>query len=390
MKIFHMGDWHIGKLVNGFYMTEDQEYLLNQVCNLIEKERPDLLIMAGDLYDRALPPLAAVELLDKMLPKIVLDLKTPVIVIAGNHDGRERVNFASSMLKKSGFYVTGLLKEKVEKLVLEDEFGKINFYPIPFADVPVVREIYKDENIKSPNDAMKRIVEEIDKEINLEERNIAIAHGYVTKMSEDGDFSKLEESESEKPISIGGSDFIDYSIFKKFNYTALGHLHSPQKVGEEKIRYSGSLMKYSFSEVNQKKGITILEIDKDGEISYRIHELKPLRDFRIIEGYYKDIISNYKEDKLNHEDYIKVVLLDEGELINPMEGLRSVYPNIMELTRKTRVLEAMSNKNIANIDEKSKVKLFEDFYENVMDEAPSEEELRILTETIENLERREV
>lgn len=389
MKIFHMGDWHIGKLVNGFYMTEDQEYIIKKVCEVIKSEKPDILIIAGDLYDRAIPPIQAVELLDRTLAKIILDLNTKVIAISGNHDSKERLDFGSSMLKEAGLYIKGILKEEVEKVTLKDEFGNINFYPIPFADVAVVRELYNDESIKTPNDAMKRIMDEINKDIDLNERNIAIAHGYVTKMS-NGEFLELKESESEKPISIGGSDFIDYSLFEKFNYTALGHLHGPQKVGVDKIRYSGSLMKYSFSEVNQKKGITILEIDENGEIEYRIHEIKPRRDFRIIEGYFDNIMKNYKNELESKEDYIKIILEDEGEILDPMGKLRSIYPNIMELTRKTKKYEGLAKNKIANIKEKSKLKLFEDFYINVMDEEVSEKESEIITETLENLEGREI
>lgn len=389
MKIFHMGDWHIGKLVNGFYMTEDQEYIIKKVCEVIKSEKPDILIIAGDLYDRAIPPIQAVELLDRTLAKIILDLNTKVIAISGNHDSKERLDFGSSMLKEAGLYIKGLLKEEVEKVTLKDEFGSVNFYPIPFADVAVVRELYNDESIKTPNDAMKRIMDEINKDIDLNERNIAIAHGYITKMS-NGEFLELNESESEKPISIGGSDFIDYSLFEKFNYTALGHLHGPQKVGVDKIRYSGSLMKYSFSEVNQKKGITILEIDENGEIEYRIHEIKPRRDFRIIEGYFDNIMKNYKNELESKEDYIKIILEDEGEILDPMGKLRSIYPNIMELTRKTKKYEGLAKNKIANIKEKSKLKLFEDFYINVMDEEVSEKESEIITKTLENLEGREI
>lgn len=389
MKIFHMGDWHIGKLVNGFYMTEDQEYVLNEVIKVIEAEKPDLLIIAGDLYDRAIPPIQAVELLDRILGKIILDLKIKVIAISGNHDSKERLEFGSSMLKSTGLYISGILKTKVEKVTLKDEFGNVNFYPIPFADVPVVRELYNDENIKTPNDAMKKIIGEINKNINLNERNIAIAHGYVTKMS-NGEFDELEESESEKPISIGGSDFIDYSLFKDFHYTALGHLHGPQKVGVEKIRYSGSLMKYSFSEVNQKKGITIFEIDKEGNIEYKIHEIKPKRDFRVIEDYLENILKKYKSEIENREDYIKVVLKDDGEILDPMGKLRAIYPNIMELTRKTKAYENLDKNKVANIKEKSKQKLFNDFYINVMDEEASIEENEIIERTLELIEGREV
>jgi len=378
MKIFHMGDWHIGKLVNGFYMTEDQEYILEELFKVIEKEKPDLLVIAGDLYDRSIPPVQAVELLNKTFEKIVIDLRTPVIAIAGNHDSNERLDFGSSLLRRSGLYIVGNLKRNIEKILLEDEFGKVNFYPIPFADAPVVRDLYEDENIKTPNDAMKRIIDEINKDLNEEERNIAIAHGYVTKIRE-GNFEELVESDSEKPISIGGTDFIDEKLFEKFNYTALGHLHGPQKVGNEKIRYSGSLMKYSFSEVNQKKGINIINLDSEGNVDVSFYKLKPKRDFRIIEGYLEDIINDSTKDDLSKEDYIKVILRDKGEILDPMSKLRTVYPNVMELVREERLNKQGSERKIADIREKSTLTLFKDFYKDIVGEECTSEELEIIT-----------
>lgn len=386
MKIFHMGDWHIGKLVNGFYMTEDQEFIINQIYEAIEKKKPDVVIIAGDLYDRSVPPVHAVELLNKTMRKIVKDLNTKVIALAGNHDSNERVEFASSLLCDSGLYIVGNLKRKIEKIVLEDEHGKVNFYPIPYADVPVVRDLFEDENIKNHDLAMKKIISEILNDFNEDERNIAIAHGYVTQMKEDN-FETLEESDSEKPLSIGGTEYINSKHFEKFNYTALGHLHGPQKVGSDKIRYSGSLMKYSFSEVNQKKGITIVDINEKGDIELEIYNLKPRRDFRIKTGTLEEIIKGFDNSSENYEDYIKVILKDKGELLDPMAKLRSIYPNVMELTREERVSRNSSRNVATNIKEKSKITLFKNFYEDIMDEVCSEDEMNIIEQIIESAEK---
>ncbi|MBU5453930.1 exonuclease SbcCD subunit D [Caproiciproducens sp. MSJ-32] len=388
MKIFHMGDWHIGKLVNGFYMTEDQEYILEELFKAIDEEKPDVLVIAGDLYDRSIPPVQAVELLNKTFEKIVIDLKTPVIAIAGNHDSNERLDFGSSLLRRSGLYIIGNLKRNIEKIVLEDEFGKVNFYPIPFADLPIVRDLYEDENIRTPNDAMKKIIDEINKDIEEKERNVAIAHGYVTKIR-DGNFEELIESDSEKPISIGGTDFIDVKLFEKFNYTALGHLHGPQKVGNENIRYSGSLMKYSFSEVNQKKGINIVNLDSEGNIDVSFYKLIPKRDFRIIEGYLDDIINNSINDNLSKEDYIKIILKDKGEILDPMAKLRTVYPNVMELIREEKLNKQGSERKIADIKEKSTITLFKDFYRDIVGEECSSEELEIITNVMDKAKEEE-
>ena len=387
MRIFHMGDWHIGKLVNGFYMTEDQEYILEELCKVIEEKNPDVLLIAGDLYDRSVPPVQAVELLNKYLRKIVKDLNTKIIAIAGNHDSNERIEFASSLLCDSGLYITGNLKRNIEKIVLEDEHGKINFYPIPYADVPVVRELFQDENIKNYDLAMAKIIEEINKDFNSDERNIAIAHGYITKISDDN-IEELEESESEKPLSIGGTDFIDYKHFEKFNYTALGHLHGPQKVGCEKIRYSGSLMKYSFSEVKQKKCVTIVDIDAQGDIKIDFVNLKPRRDFRIKKGTLEALLKDYKNE--NCEDYIKIILEDKGEILDPMAKLRAIYPNVMELAREEKLLKKAYNDVMSEeVKKKSKVDLFKSFFSDIVGEEAEENEIEIMEKIIIKAERGE-
>ena len=387
MRIFHMGDWHIGKLVNGFYMTEDQEYILEELCRVIEEKKPDVLLIAGDLYDRSVPPVHAVELLNKYLRKIVKELNTKVIAIAGNHDSNERIEFASSLLCDSGLYIYGNLKRNIEKIVLEDEHGKINFYPIPYADVPVCRELFQDESIKNYDLAMAKIMEEINKDFNSDERNIAIAHGYITKFNEEN-IEKLEESESEKPLSIGGTDFIDYKHFDKFNYTALGHLHGPQKVGCEKIRYSGSLMKYSFSEVKQKKCVTIVDIDAKGDITIDFVDLKPRRDFRVKKGTLEVLLKDYKNE--NCEDYIKVILEDKGEILDPMAKLRAVYPNIMELQREEKLLKRSYNEVMAEeVKKKSKVDLFKSFFSDIVGEEAEEDEIEIMESIIIKAERGE-
>jgi DNA repair protein SbcD/Mre11 len=386
MRIFHMGDWHIGKLVNGFYMTEDQKYVIEQVYKAIEEKKPDVVIIAGDLYDRSIPPVQAVELLNNALRKIVKDLNTKVIALAGNHDSNERIEFASSLLYDSGLYMVGNLKNKIDKITLEDESGKVNFYPIPYADVPYVRDLFEDENIKTYDSAMERIVSEIHKDFYEAERNVAIAHGYVTQVKDD-DYELLEESDSEKPLSIGGTEYINSKHFEKFNYTALGHLHGPQKVGCDKIRYSGSLMKYSFSEVNQRKGITIVDLDKDGNIHIEIYDLKPRRDFRVKVGTLEEILKSYNKDKENNDDYIKVILKDKGELLDPMAKLRSVYPNVMELTREERAIRGGGRTVATNIKERSKISLFKSFYKDIMDEECEEEELNIMEKVMESAER---
>lgn len=388
MKIFHTGDWHIGKSVNGFYMTEDQEFIMKQLYEEIQKEKPDVVLIAGDLYDRSVPPVQAIELLNKVLGKIVKELKTPIIALAGNHDSNERIDFACELLSESGLYISGTLKREIHKITIKDEHGPVNFYPIPYADPPVVRDLFEDEGIKNHDGAMKKIVDSIVNNINKDERNVAIAHGYVSYMKNDGEVAvDLEESESEKPLSIGGTALINAAYFDAFSYTALGHLHGPQKVGTNKMRYAGSPLKYSFSETKQKKGITIVNLDEKGEVEIDFHEFKPRRDFRIITGELKELIKHDVSSLDNKEDYIKVVLKDKGEILDPMSKLRSVYPNVMELTREDRIKITSTGTVAVNVREKSKLSLFDNFYEDIIGEKCSEEETQVMVKIIERAEK---
>lgn len=389
MKIFHTGDWHIGKLVNGFYMTEDQEFIMEQLYEQIEKEKPEVVLIAGDLYDRSVPPVQAIELLNKVFGKIVRELNTPIIALAGNHDSNERIDFGSELLRESGLHIAGTLKKEIQKITINDKYGAVNFYPIPYSDPAIVRDLYEDENIKSHDDAMKKIVETITETMNKEERNVAVAHGYVTYLKSDGEIAvDLEESESEKPLAIGGTELINAAYFDAFNYTALGHLHGPQKVGSDKIRYSGSLLKYSFSEVKQKKGITIVNLKPDGEVEIDFHTFKPRRDFRIITGELKELIKQDVSSLDNKEDYVKVVLKDKGELLDPMSKLRSVYPNVMELVREDRIKNIGSSRAVANnVKEKSRLSLFESFFEDITGERCTEEDVEVMKKIIEKAEK---
>lgn len=212
MKIIHTADWHLGKIVNEFSMIDDQKYILESLIDLIREEKPDALVIAGDLYDRSIPPVEAVELLDEVLCRILLDLKTPVLVIAGNHDGAERISFASKLLINNGLFIAGTFDGAVKKVTLTDAFGPVNFYMLPFADPRQVKNFYSDDDITGHDSAFKRVVGEIQKTMNSNERNVLVAHGYVTKMGKD----ELVTCDSERPLSIGGTDIVDYENFMCF------------------------------------------------------------------------------------------------------------------------------------------------------------------------------
>lgn len=383
MKIIHTGDWHIGKQVNGFHMTEDQAFIMEQVFEIIEQEKPEAFVIAGDLYDRSVPPIEAVELLDRALNKIVKDLKTPVIALAGNHDGNERLEFGSELLTGSGLHMGGLVKKKCKKVVLEDVHGPVNFYLIPYAQPAVVRELFEDPAIRTHDDAMRVLTASIQEEMNKNERNVAIAHGYITYRN---DAAKEECGLDFSDSEIGGLDLINAAHFEPFNYTALGHLHSPQKVGSDKIRYSGSLLKYSFSEVNQKKGLTIIELGADGAVTVEIREFKPRRDLRVLKGSLEELLKEefYKEG--NREDYIKVILTDEGEVLDPVAKLKGTYPYFMELQRENRLEREQTGSSAANLRDKSKLELFHDFFRAMKGRECSDEATQMMEQIISEVE----
>lgn len=400
MKIIHTGDWHIGKIVNEFSMIEDQRYILNSLVDLIKRERPDALVIAGDIYDRSIPPVEAVELLNEVFSKVLIENKVKIIAISGNHDSGERVSFGSEILAKEGLYISGSIENEIKKVTLTDEFGEINFYLIPYVDPAVVRRKYENPDIKNHNDAMAFHVKQIEKTMDKSARNIVIAHGYVTLKREEAiegagedkyKLAEIEISDSERPLSIGGTDLIDGMIFKNFDYVALGHLHGRQKIGRDTIRYSGSLLKYSFSEINHKKGVTIVEFKGDKEPIIRLEELIPIRNMRSLKGPIKDLIKVALEDKCNEKDYIQAILTDEGEIMDPIGKLRGVYPNIMLLKREERSDIRESETSAAKgYKSKSELELFKEFYNRIGNGELSENKEAIIKDVIDQvLKRRE-
>ncbi|MGY5267191.1 exonuclease SbcCD subunit D [Paraclostridium bifermentans] len=399
MKIIHTSDWHIGKIVNEFSMIEDQKYILNRLIDLIEKEKPEVLIIAGDVYDRSIPPVEAVELLNETLSNLIIDKKVKVLAISGNHDGGERLSFGSQILEKHGLYIAGRDDELYKHVVVKDGEKNVNFYLIPYKDPALTRKISDEKEIKSHNDAMKFVVEKIKEDINYEEVNILVGHGYVTMKREDAiecienkyEVANLETSESERPLSIGGTDLIDGKIFDDFDYVALGHLHGRQKIGREEMKYSGSILKYSFSEVKQKKGVYILDINNKDAINIDFKCLKPVRDLRVIKGNIEDLIEEARELEEGKEDYIQAILTDDGELINPMEKLRAVYPNTMLITRE-RKREISEDKTSAKGEykRKSKLELFKEFYEDLGSGDYTEEKEVVLMNTVNEVLKSEV
>ncbi|GAA0178785.1 exonuclease SbcCD subunit D [Clostridium sediminicola] len=383
MRFIHTADWHIGKLVHGIHMTEDQKYILDQFIEMVKEEKPDAIVIAGDLYDRSIPPVEAVQLLGEALVEILLKQGVKVIAIAGNHDSPDRIDFGGRLMEATGLYISGKLKKEIGKVTMEDEFGPVNFYTVPYAEPVLVRELYGDETIKTHDDAFKVIIDKIKATINMNERNVLVAHGYITSGE------SPETCDSERPLSIGGTDAVNVEHFHDFNYVALGHLHGAQKINVDKIRYSGSLMKYSFSEVKHKKSVTIVDIDESGDIQYRYRELAPKRNMRKIRGELKDLIEEANSLEKTSEDYIMATLTDKGEIIDAIGKLRNVYPNVLRLEREASTGDAGEERTSAskNFVEKSLLGLFTEFYENITGNKFNQEMKEIVVDTAEGMEK---
>ncbi|WP_141432378.1 exonuclease SbcCD subunit D [Bacillus sp. 03113] len=374
MKFIHTADWHLGKLVHGVYMTEDQRFLLDQFLDLVEKEQPDAVVIAGDLFDRSVPPTDAIDLLNEILFKINVELKIPIIAISGNHDSPERLSFGSSWYRHSKFFLSGKLSNLFHPIQLEG----VNFYLVPYAEPGMVRSILHDDTIHTHHDAMKAIVGKIEEQLNPNEPNVLVGHAFVTGG---------KTSDSERILSVGGSGSVDADIFDPFSYVALGHLHSPDAIKHNKIKYAGSLLKYSFSEVKQKKSVSIIEIEQNGEFHQRLHSFTPKQDMREIEGYLEEILDPSFYHKQAVDDYLKITLLDDGALLDPIYKLRQIYPNVLHLERKINLVDTKQKQafNIIKEAKKTDLELFELFYKEMTTADFSADKRTVMMNVLENV-----
>ncbi|MBC8660497.1 exonuclease SbcCD subunit D [Vibrio parahaemolyticus] len=374
MKFIHTSDWHLGRQFHNVSLLEDQQAVLEQLIQYIENNPVDAVIVAGDVYDRSVPPTIAIELLNRVVKRICGELNTPMILISGNHDGAERLGFGSEQMKRSGLHIISNFEDMLTPVVIETKAaGHVAFYGMPYNDPEQVRYVYK-EPVLTHDEAHKLLAEKITEQFQSEHRNILISHCFV-----DGAI----ESESERPLSIGGSDRVSHEHFLNFDYVALGHLHQPQKKGEEYIRYSGSLMKYSFGEQNQKKGFTLVEIGKDGFIGAEHIELTAPHEMRIVEGELEQILEWGKTDPKN-EDYLLVRLMDKHAILNPMEKLRTVYPNVLHLEKPGMLIgveQEMAQAKLA----RSEIDMFKDFFAEAQDSELSNEQEQAISDIIKQL-----
>ncbi|UJF16406.1 exonuclease SbcCD subunit D [Jeotgalibaca sp. MA1X17-3] len=349
MRILHTADWHLGKIVNEFSMIEDQRYYLHQLIDTIKEMNVDVIIMAGDLYDRSLPPKEAVSLADEILTRMITELKVPVLAIAGNHDSNERLEFGSRLFTENQLYMEGTIKPTIRKVQIE----QTNFYLVPFGDPIYIREVYQNPDIRTMEDVARYQVASIKKDMNPDECNILIGHSYVIS----GTADSVEASDSERPLSIGTAEYIPVEVFEDFDYVALGHLHKPQKVKKESIRYSGSILKYSKSECRHKKQVTLVDIDKN-HLEITPLYIQPKRDMRTLRGAFDDLM------KGTSNDYLFFELEDSGIIMDSMNRLRHRYPNAMGLEYVNHLEKQFTSLTHTQADLKkySLPDLFKEFY----------------------------
>ena len=375
MKLMHLSDLHLGKRLNEFSLVEDQKYILNQILEIVDRETPDALVIAGDVYDKAVPSVEAVGLFDNFLVRLA-EKRLPVFVISGNHDSPERIAFGSRLLEETGIHLSPVYGGSVEPVTLEDAFGPVDFYLLPFVKPIHVRRFFPED----PTDTYTQALSTAVGHMNLDEhrRNVLVTHQFVTGAS---------RSDSEE-ISVGGADNVDSAVFDAFDYVALGHIHSPQHCGSEKIRYCGTPLKYSFSEAKDTKSVTVAELREKGNLVIRTVPLKPLRELVELRGTFEELTDrHFYENTTWTWDYVHLTLTDEEDIPDAVGKLRLVYRNLMKLdydNARTR-----SNAEITGAqaqDTRSPLELFASFYELQNNRPMTAEQLVFLEELIARTE----
>lgn len=376
MRFLHIADLHIGKRVNEFSMIEDQRYILDQILAVVEREKPDGILIAGDVYDKSQPSAEAVELLDEFLTEL-MSYRHPVFVISGNHDSPERLGFGSQIMQKDELYIAGVFNGHLWKVTLSDEYGPVNIYMLPFVKPAAVRPFY-DETIETYEQAVRAVID--DSNVDRDERNVLIAHQFISAGGQ-----KPEQSDSEV-FSIGGLDNIDSAVFEDFDYVALGHLHGPQRIGRDTIRYAGSPLKYSFSEARHHKSVVMIGLAEKGNVQYDLIPLKPLRDLREIQGPIEELLCVGREDAAFSQDYIHATLTDEDEIYDAIGQIRKVYPNLMALdfdNKRSRQASDDQDAFAREAAKKSTMELFADFYKLQNHVELSAEQITIMKDIFE-------
>ncbi|GHV53946.1 nuclease SbcCD subunit D [Deltaproteobacteria bacterium] len=377
MKFLHLSDLHIGKSVNGFSMLEEQKHVFAQIIGYIQTERPAAAVIAGDIYDRAVPGVEAVRVFDDFLTELAHE-DVAVLLISGNHDSPERLNYASRLLADKRLFLCGAFDGSVHKVVMPDEYGAVNFWLLPFIKPSAVCGLFEKREMESYGDALTVIMEAA--AIDYSARNVLVSHQFFTKTG-------VTPVRSESEISpVGGLEAIDAGIVEQFDYVALGHLHGAQKIGVERIRYAGSPLKYSFSEIRQEKSVTLVELREKGHLTLAALPLTPLHDMREIKGEIAGLMSGAAASFADNEDYLRVILTDKEEIIDPMGKIRSVYPNVMALDFADARAEAAVSEITPDWEQPallSPYDLFSEFFLAVSGSTMSEEQAKIAREQME-------
>ncbi len=373
MKFVHISDLHLGKRIYDFSMLDDQKHILGEILKVIDSEAPDAVLIAGDVYDKSIPSIEAVELLDDFLYELSgRDLQ--VFLISGNHDSPERLAFASRLISPTGIHLSPVYSGAVEPVVLTDGSGPVDIYLLPFVKPAHVRRFFPDAKIESYNDALRTAVEAL--HIDRGRRNVLVTHQFITGAA---------RSDSEE-ISVGGTDNVDAAVFDGFDYVALGHIHGPQNIGSERIRYCGTPLKYSFSEVSHEKSVTVVDMGQDGDLTVRTVPLRPLHDMREIEGTYEELTYRPAYEGTNTDDYLHITLTDEEDVPDAIGKLRLIYPNLMCLdynNSRTRAAGMLSD--IADVERRSPLDLFAEFYEQQNGRPMSDEQEAFAREIMEKI-----
>lgn len=378
MRILHTADWHIGRQFHHQSLLEDQRHMLEQIIRLVQERQVDVVLVAGDVYDRSVPPAAAVALLDEVLERICLQLGVPVIIISGNHDGAERLAFGARHLARSGLHIVTRLETEPEPLLLGPPGEEVAFYPIPYAEPVTVRQ-QLGVDVTTHDEAMALLTARIRQHQEQGRPCIALAHCYL---------AGGEGSESERPLSIGGAESVSPAHFMGFDYAALGHLHGRQFRGAEHVRYAGSILKYSFSESQHHKSVTLVELDQQGVTDISQVDLQPLRDLRILEGSLEAILAQGQDDP-GRDDYLLVRLTDTQAILDIMGKLRRVYPNVLHLERPGLMPEG----EVAGLQreqlKRGELAMFRDFYQQVRGEVLAPQAETVIADILEQIHRGE-
>nr|WP_302655995.1 exonuclease SbcCD subunit D [uncultured Agathobaculum sp.] len=374
MKLIHLSDLHLGKRVNEFSMLEDQQYILEEILRIIDSEKPDGVLIAGDVYDKTVPSAEAVTLLDEFLVQLS-KRDTQTFLISGNHDSAERLAFGGRLMEQSGIHIARVYNGVLAPLTLRDEYGPVDLYLLPFLRPVQVRRFFPESEIATYTEAMAAVLGAAD--IDKTHRNVLVTHQFVTG---------AQTCDSEE-LSVGGTDNVDVSVFDDFDYVALGHIHGPQKIGRETVRYCGTPLKYSFSEVGHKKSVTVVELAEKGSVAIRTVPLVPKRDMSELRGAYNELMlrENY-EGKPFRNDYLRITLTDEEDIPNAVNNLRTVYPYIMRLDYDNRRTRTESHVDGAEqVERKRPLTLFEEFYESQNGQPMSEEQRSFAKQLMERI-----